>query len=49
MQTLETAAEALLAHLKRRGIEYLYVNAGTDFPSVVEAYARAPESGLDLP
>jgi acetolactate synthase-1/2/3 large subunit len=44
-----TVAEHYLAHLKRRGIDYLYVNAGTDFPSIVEAYARVPASGLDLP
>jgi len=33
----------------RRGVEYLYVNAGTDFASIVEAYARRDESGLALP
>src|SRR5712692_5217731 len=47
--TVETVAEAYLSHLKARGIDYLYVNAGTDFPSLVEAYARAAASGLDLP
>src|SRR5262249_55788086 len=45
----QSVAEHYLAHLKRRGIDYLYVNAGTDFPSLVEAYARAPESHLALP
>lgn len=45
----QTVAEAYLAHLKRRGIDYLYVNAGTDFPPIVEAYACARESGLELP
>lgn len=45
----QTVAERYLAHLKRRGIDYLYANAGTDFPSIVEAYARAPESGLSFP
>ena len=40
-----TAAEAVLAALARRGVEYLYVNAGTDFASIVEAYAaREPSS-----
>ncbi|MGH8151050.1 MAG: thiamine pyrophosphate-binding protein, partial [Steroidobacteraceae bacterium] len=47
--TARTAAEAFLAALARRGVEYLYVNAGTDFASVVEAYARRNESGLELP
>ncbi|MGH8219448.1 MAG: thiamine pyrophosphate-requiring protein [Steroidobacteraceae bacterium] len=37
-----TAAEAFLAALARRGVEYLYVNAGTDFASIVEAYANRP-------
>ena len=45
----QTVAEAYLAHLKRRGIDYLYVNGGTDFASIVEAYARAEESGLEFP
>ena len=44
-----TTAEALLAHLKRNGTTHFFVNAGTDFASVVEAYARLDESGLDFP
>ncbi|HEY2590303.1 MAG TPA: thiamine pyrophosphate-requiring protein [Steroidobacteraceae bacterium] len=47
-----TAAEALLAALARRGIEYLYVNAGTDFASIVEAYAaqrRSPSLAFPTP
>jgi acetolactate synthase-1/2/3 large subunit len=46
---VETTAEALLAQIKRNGTEYFFVNAGTDFASVVEAYARLDESGLDFP
>lgn len=45
----ETAGELLLALLHLRGVECLFANAGTDFPAIVEAYARAPVSGLDLP
>src|SRR6478672_2569084 len=45
----QNVTEHYLAHLKRRGIDFLYVNAGTDFPPLVEAYARQPESGLDFP
>jgi len=45
----ETVAEALLALLKARGVDYLFANAGTDFPSIIEAYARAPQAGLALP
>ncbi|TMQ93106.1 thiamine pyrophosphate-requiring protein [Actinomadura soli] len=44
-----TVAEAYLALLKNRGIGRLFVNAGTDFAPIVEAYARRPVSGLDLP
>jgi acetolactate synthase-1/2/3 large subunit len=46
---VQTTAEALLAQLKRNGTEYFFVNAGTDFASIVEAYARLDESGLDFP
>ncbi|MFN0161783.1 MAG: thiamine pyrophosphate-binding protein, partial [Burkholderiales bacterium] len=44
-----SVAEAWLALLKARGVDYLYVNAGTDTPPVIEAYARAGASGLSLP
>ncbi len=37
---VETVAEAYLAHLKARGIQHLFLNAGTDFAPLVEAYAR---------
>jgi acetolactate synthase I/II/III large subunit len=46
---VQTTAEALLVQIKRNGTEYFFVNAGTDFASVVEAYARLDESGLDFP
>ena len=46
---VQTVAEAYLALLKARGVDYLYVNAGTDTPPVIEAYARAAESGLRFP
>lgn len=45
----ETVAEAYLALLKDRGVDRLFVNAGTDFASIVEAYAHAKESGLEFP
>ncbi len=45
----QTVADALLALLKARGVDYLFANAGTDFPAILEAYARAPQSGLDCP
>ena len=46
---VQTVAEAYLALLKARGIDRLYVNAGTDTPPIIEAYARAAESGLQFP
>lgn len=39
--TADTAAEAYLALLADRGIEYLFGNAGTDFASVIEALSKA--------
>jgi acetolactate synthase-1/2/3 large subunit len=42
-------AEALLQVLKARGVDYLYVGAGTDTVSLIEAYSRVPESGLAFP
>jgi len=35
--------------MKARGIDYLFANAGTDFPSIIEAFARSAESQLVLP
>ena len=44
-----TAAEALLATLKARGIDYLLANPGTDFAPIIEGLARAPSAGLPVP
>src|SRR6478736_6207926 len=46
---VDSVAEAYLALLAERGVEYLFANAGTDFAPVVEAYARAAHSGLPAP
>ncbi|MGC2411693.1 MAG: thiamine pyrophosphate-requiring protein [Stellaceae bacterium] len=46
---VESVAEAYLALLAERGIEYLFANAGTDFAPIVEAYAKAAHSGLAAP
>ncbi|HEY1795529.1 MAG TPA: thiamine pyrophosphate-requiring protein [Stellaceae bacterium] len=46
---VETVAEGYLSLLAERGVEYLFANAGTDFAPIVEAYARAGQSGLALP
>jgi acetolactate synthase-1/2/3 large subunit len=44
-----TAAEDVLSRLKSAGVDVLLANGGTDFPSIIEAYANTAESGLDLP
>jgi acetolactate synthase-1/2/3 large subunit len=46
---VDSVAEAYLALLAERGIEYLFANAGTDFAPIVEAYAKAARSGLPVP
>jgi acetolactate synthase I/II/III large subunit len=38
--TADFAAEAFLARLAERGIEYVFANAGTDFAPIIEAVAR---------
>ncbi|MEO1226484.1 MAG: thiamine pyrophosphate-requiring protein [Pseudomonadota bacterium] len=45
----ETVGEAWLRLLKRRGVDCLYANAGTDFPSIVEGLARSEQLGLEAP
>jgi len=42
-------AERYLAALKTHGIDCLFVNAGTDFPSIIEAFARAGEDSTQVP
>jgi acetolactate synthase I/II/III large subunit len=44
-----TGAEALLLALKANGIEYLFANAGTDFPPVIEALAALPSDAVPQP
>jgi acetolactate synthase I/II/III large subunit len=44
-----TAGDVLLAALRRHGIAHLFVNPGTDFPPIVEGFARAKETGAEVP
>ena len=46
---VESVAEAYLALLADRGVEYLFANAGTDFAPIVEAYAKAAHTGTPVP
>jgi acetolactate synthase-1/2/3 large subunit len=44
-----TAADVLLASLRRHGIEHFFANPGTDFPPIVEGFARARPGGAKVP
>src|SRR3954469_3471736 len=46
---VDSVAEAYLALLAERGVEYLFANAGTDFAPIVEAYAKAAHTGFPAP
>lgn len=45
----ETVGEAWLRLLGERGVDYLFANAGTDMPSIVEGIARADHNGIAIP
>ena len=44
-----TVADAYLAVLADRGIDYLFANAGTDFAPLIEALAKAQALGTPIP
>ncbi|MCP5150967.1 MAG: thiamine pyrophosphate-requiring protein [Ectothiorhodospiraceae bacterium] len=46
---VRTVAEAWLAALKARGVDYLFANAGTDFAPVIEALVRGARDGIPMP
>lgn len=43
------AAQNYIEALSDQGIEYLFINPGTDFPPIVEAYARAQTKNVRVP
>ena len=43
------AADVLLRSLNEHGIDYFFANAGTDFASIIEGFARAFETGAEVP
>lgn len=45
----ETSAEALLGRLALHGVDVLFANGGTDFASIIEAYARGGAAGAEFP
>ncbi|TMJ70250.1 MAG: hypothetical protein E6G91_14840 [Alphaproteobacteria bacterium] len=48
-ELVATAADVLLASLRCHGFEYFFANPGTDFPPMVEGFARAKGSGAKVP
>jgi len=44
-----TAGDVVLGTLRRHGIEHFFANPGTDFPPIVEGFARAKLSGAAVP
>lgn len=44
-----TAGGAIFVRLKQLGVEYVFVNSGTDFPPIIEGLAEADAKGIDLP
>ncbi len=45
----KSVAEAYLALLADRGVDYLFGNAGTDFAPIIEAYSHAAQTGVAVP
>jgi hypothetical protein len=43
-----SAAERFLAALTANGVRFFFGNAGTDFPPIIEALAKAAETGDPL-
>ena len=44
-----TTAEAVIAMLAERGVDYFFANAGTDFPPIIEAFAKFAAQGRPAP
>jgi len=45
----QSAADVLIAQLAHCGVDYFLANGGSDFPPIVEAFARAAERGDQVP
>lgn len=46
---VDSLGEAYLTLLADRGVDYLFGNSGTDFPSIIEAFAKAQAGGAKAP
>ena len=51
LKTIEngTVADAYLAILADRGIDYFFGNAGTDFAPIIESFSKAKALGTSAP
>jgi acetolactate synthase-1/2/3 large subunit len=49
MLRVETVAQAYLELLRERGVDCFFANAGTDFASIVDAFARLATEGKGTP
>ena len=45
----ENGAESVLLGLKRAGVDWLFANAGTDFPPIIEALSTLPADEVPTP
>jgi acetolactate synthase-1/2/3 large subunit len=45
----QTAGGAIFPRLKALGVDYVFCNAGTDFPPIIEGLAEAAARGVPLP
>ncbi len=48
-ESASSTAERLLRRMKALGVDYVFGNAGTDFPPIIEAFARATGDALPQP
>jgi acetolactate synthase-1/2/3 large subunit len=44
-----TAADALTDALVRSGVKYIFLNSGTDYPALIESWAKFEAEGRELP
>lgn len=44
-----TAADSFLSQLRTSGVDYVFANAGTDFPPIIDALAQDPEGSGRFP
>ena len=44
-----SAAEMILYRLQALGVEFIFINSGTDYPPMVEAYSRLKSEGCLVP